>query len=108
MRIDYTFRLPRCARGIIQRQRIPFIIRQGVRKIIATLGQQSLVSQLTDAITARTFAVLNIDHEETPTRQGHCLTRQLRKLGINQQHGGLTVFKDVTERASIQADIVCV
>ena len=84
MGIHHALRLPGRAGCVVQGQRIPLIIRRGVRKIGCALCQQSLIGQLTNTVAARPLWILNINDEQIAPGLGDRLSRQRGELGIHE------------------------
>ena len=106
MGIHHALRLAGRAGCVIQGQRIPLIIRRGVRKIGRTLCQQGFIGQLTNTVAARPLGVLDINDEQIAPGVAHRLSRQGGELGINEQYLGLAVLENKTQCGSIEPDVV--
>ena len=106
MGVHHTLRLPSGTRSVVEGDRIPFIVRETVIKLGISLGQQRVIGQRTNALPTRPFGVLNIDNQQVSSRSLHCLFCQLGVLGVDQQHLGFPVIKDVAQRLGVQSHII--
>lgn len=64
MGIDHTLGLPGGARGIVQRQRVPFVVRQGIGETWIAFGRKILIGRRADPIATEALRVFDIDDEE--------------------------------------------
>ena len=84
MGIHHALRLPGRTGCVVQGQRIPLIIRWGVRKVGRALCQQTFIGQLTDTLAARPLWVLDINDEQIAPGLRDRRSRQPGELGIHE------------------------
>ena len=106
VRINNALGPARGSGSVVQRQRVPLIIGQGIGEGGIAFGQQIVKGELADPFATRSFAVFDIDDQEIAAGLrdgfgGHC-----RKLGIDQQNLRLAMFKNIGDRAGIEPRVV--
>ena len=97
------------ARGVVQRQGIPFAVRQAPFAIVFPAFQEfvpgPLAEPLAGALGQLGLVVVDVDHGRWIVEPRQGLFNHRRKLGIGDQHPGIAVLEDIGHRVRIQPGV---
>ena len=102
MVIDHAFRVSGGARGVVQGDRVPFVIRQMPFEIAVTLRKKIFIFKFAKGFTTSEGRVININDQRFYFYQRERLFDHCRKFAIRKQHLRLTVIKHEGDGLSIK------
>ncbi len=98
------------ARGVVERDRLPFIGRKQRREVRIALVQERLVGGLAEPLARLLTAAMeqvvdDVDHLGPGLAQRQRLLDHAGKLGVGQQQLGLAVVEDVGDAVGLEPDV---
>ena len=103
---DHPLGIAGGARGVVQRNRVPFVAGQAPVELRITLGQKCLVAKLANQVASHMHRVVHINHQGPGAgHQGQRLGNRGGELPVGDQHPCLTVFQHKSNRGCIQPGV---
>ncbi len=106
MTVDDTFWVAGRARGITDRDRIPFIVRQDVLERLVAFRQQVLVSQLANTLSAETLGVDDVDDPGRGFTEYERLGGKSGVLRVDQEYGGFRMVENIGDRFRFEPGVI--
>ncbi len=102
----HALRIARGARGITERDGVPFVVRQPSGETLIALRQRVFVFDFADALAISESLIVDIDDERLwPRHQGQCLGDHAGELRINQDDLGAAMIELERDRGGIKPDV---
>ena len=94
MVIDHALGIARGARGVVERDRVPFVARQAPRKVGVAGGDEILVLCRPQPLAgAGEFGIVVIDHQRFRLGERERLLHQLGEFAVDDQHLGFGMIE---------------
>ena len=105
MVIDDALGIAGGARGVVEGDGIPLVVRALPGEFGIALGDELLVGHSAQQFAALEGGIIDIDHQQWVFHQLQCLADHRRHLTLGDQHLGLGVLQDEGDRRGIQTRI---
>ena len=104
--IDDAFRIARGAGGIVQADRVPFVVGQGPVEVGVAFGQQLGMGDVADALAALETGVFDVDDQQVGTGgDADGAGDGLSEFGVDQQHLGFGMVQDEGDGFRVEAGV---
>ena len=103
--IDDPLGVPGGARGVVERDCAPLVVRVRPPERRIALFEQSLVLDVADALAARGMRVVDVDDDRRMSHPGERVRDHRRELPVREQHLRTTVFEDERDGCRVEPDV---
>ncbi len=103
--VDDALRVAGGARGVVERDRVPFVLRRELGEIGVALGEEGLVVERAEPLAAGSLRVGDVDDQRLFVEERQGAIDRRRKFGVGDQHLGFAVAQDEGDRLGIEADV---
>src|ERR1019366_4931556 len=95
--IHHSFGIARGARGVIERDRLPFVARQFPGEIRVALRQKLLVRQLAQQLATLSILVVDVNNQRLVSNSVERLRDHARKLAVCDEHLAIAMLEDESD-----------
>ncbi len=103
--IDDAFRIARGPRGVIQRNGVPFVVRQFPVVIRIAAGDEVLVFDIAETLAARTRRVVDIDDIGLRLAEGQRFLHDRREFGVGDHRLRLAMIEDEGDGGGVETGV---
>ena len=104
--IDDALRIAGGARGVVQRNGVPFVERGAAPILVVALGEQRLVVELAQGLAGSgIFGVVIVDEQRARLGEGERLARQRRIFAIDDQRARFAMIEHEGERGGVEPGV---
>ena len=103
--IDHTFWIAGSAGGVVQRDRIPLVLREAPLEYRIPFLKERLVVQIADLNTLAILGIVHIDHQRLGVQPADGVPDHLTELPVGNHNLGLTVIQHEGDGLSVQANV---
>ncbi len=104
----YAFGVAGRPGGVVQRDRIPLVVRPAPGELGVTARQECFVRHFPQQLAARSQRVVDVDHQRFAFHSLQRLAHQRRELPVGDQHLGLAMLEHEGDSCRIQTGIKCI
>jgi hypothetical protein len=103
--IHHSFGIARGARGVIERDRLPFVARQFPGETRVALRQKLLVRQLAQQFAALRILVVDVNNQRLVANSIERLRNHARILAVCDERLAIAMLEDESDRLGVQPDV---